>query len=78
MDPTLKFLDDGRVICQICCEAKTHEELAPVEDEPGRVWDVCIECTQRDAMMTHDQWCHVSTPHEKHGVCLGWPSAKWF
>lgn len=30
--------------CCICFEGCTVEELEPVSDEPGRVWDVCRKC----------------------------------
>jgi hypothetical protein len=37
----LSRLDDGRIMCCICMEYKTRDELADVESEPGRKWDVC-------------------------------------
>jgi hypothetical protein len=39
------------VMCQLCFEGKTRAELAPVEDEPGMVWDVCIPCRTLDKEM---------------------------
>lgn len=42
--PDLKYLPDGRIICAICMEATAKEELKPVSDEPGKVWDVCKQC----------------------------------
>jgi hypothetical protein len=48
-------LDDGRVMCCICMEYKTTDELAPVEGEPGRKWDVCIPCEADEARYTTDR-----------------------
>lgn len=36
-----------RVICTVCFEAKDRAEMAPVDDEPGVVWDVCRECAPK-------------------------------
>lgn len=44
----LSRLDDGRVMCCICMEYKTTDELADVDGEPGRKWDVCIPCDARE------------------------------
>lgn len=30
--------------CCICFEWFTKDELEPVENEPGKVWDVCKGC----------------------------------
>lgn len=40
----LSRLTDGRIMCCICFEYRTREELDPVADEPGKVWDVCRAC----------------------------------
>ena len=34
----------GRIICQICCEDFTREEMEPVSDDPSKVWDICRTC----------------------------------
>jgi hypothetical protein len=34
----------GEVICQICCESKPKDQMEPVVDNPGVVWDVCKVC----------------------------------
>jgi hypothetical protein len=39
---------DGRAMCCICFEVKTKAELEPVSDSPGKVWDVCRECAERE------------------------------
>lgn len=44
-------LEGDLVMCQLCFENKTRAELAPVEDEPGMVWDVCIPCDLKDKEM---------------------------
>jgi len=38
----------GEIICQICCESKPREEMEPVRNRPGWVWDVCKECVVID------------------------------
>lgn len=38
----------GEVICQICCESKLKDQMEPVSDTPGKVWDVCHECAVED------------------------------
>lgn len=40
----LSRLTDGRVACCVCFEFRHRDELEPVVDEPGKVWDVCREC----------------------------------
>lgn len=40
----LARLADGRVMCCICFEYCTRDQLEPVADELGKVWDVCREC----------------------------------
>lgn len=42
----LSRLDDGSVMCCVCMEYKTRDELADVEGEPGRKWDVCVGCDE--------------------------------
>jgi hypothetical protein len=44
----LMHLPDGRHVCCICFEAFTREDLEPVTDEPGKVWDVCRGCAARE------------------------------
>jgi hypothetical protein len=34
----------GEVICQICCESKPKDQMEPVVDKSGVVWDVCKVC----------------------------------
>lgn len=41
-------LTDGRVLCCHCFDYFRRDELAPVEDEPGKVWDVCKDCKARE------------------------------
>lgn len=76
MHPDLKFLPDGKVICQICCEATLRDDLEPVEDEPGQVWDICKTCAAKERLIKQTQWCQVAQSHTAHGVCLGWPRAS--
>jgi hypothetical protein len=35
------------VMCMVCFEVKKREQMAPVADEPGVVWDVCLECAPK-------------------------------
>lgn len=42
----LDRLTDGRIMCQLCFEYKTREELHPVE---GGVEDVCKPCAAAEA-----------------------------
>lgn len=72
-DPSLVRHPDGRVLCEICVEYKPRDEMQPVDDEPGQVWTTRKKCHVNEAIIRRDQWCHVSTPHTDHGVCLGWP-----
>lgn len=44
----LMHLEDGRHRCQLCYEAFETYELEPVSNEPGRYWDVCQKCAERE------------------------------
>jgi len=51
VDPTIFWEHTertGEVICQICCESKKKEEMEPVSDSPGKVWDICKDCAKRE------------------------------
>lgn len=37
--------EDGRVMCQICLDWKTRDQL--YRDAKGDLWDVCIPCGPR-------------------------------
>ena len=56
MDPSLHYLPGGRVICEICCEIKTHDQLEPVSDDPGTFWDVCRDCAAKEREQGFDNW----------------------
>lgn len=47
----LSRLDDGRVACCVCFGYVPREGLEPVEDEPGRVWDMCRPCAAAERAM---------------------------
>lgn len=38
----------GKIACVICFEDKVKANMEPVSDEPGKVWDVCKECAERE------------------------------
>lgn len=37
MDPSLRFLPNGLVVCCLCAEAVTRDQLEPVSAEPGKL-----------------------------------------
>lgn len=39
---------NGAVMCQLCFAMTDHDDLEPVSDEPGKVWDVCKYCAEVD------------------------------
>lgn len=78
-DPSLMGLQpDGRMLCCICCEVKSREDMALVEEEPGWVWDVCKECREHESKVERERWCQRQIHHGPHGgqtadLCLGYP-----
>ena len=42
--------DDG-VICAMCFRIWPWEEMEPVSDEPGKRWDVCMDCAARERQL---------------------------
>lgn len=46
---SLMVSQDGKQrLCCICFEWCIRDDLEPVSDEPGKVWDVCKSCAVRE------------------------------
>lgn len=43
-----KANEAGLVMCMLCFDSKPRDEMQPVADEPGKVWDVCKECAANE------------------------------